>query len=292
MNKLPRGKAAPESTLTIVEREFELKSARGESKVFARVRRPVPGSETEFQCEVEIGGLGDPISMHGHGVDAIQAYELALQGVVLRLLSSTAYQSGQLTFQGSHDLRLPAPQSYRYLVRTDLERDLTVREMAGKEVATNRFREERIARLQDESKVWADKPGDAPIVLERVFDLRRGGKRTDVRVYFRKPVPHRLGHWCAFKIDGLLKKPPARTMMLGDDPIDSLRNAMRLAMVYIVSSPAYQDGQVTWLDMYDLGMPIVEEVEPLIRKDLHAKAMAEMLMNPPTLGGKPRKTAR
>ena len=69
--------------------------------------------------------------------------------------------------------------------------------------------------------------------------------------------------------------------MLGGDPIESLRNAMRLAMVYIVSSPAYQRGQVTWLgSMYDLGMPIFEEVEPLIRKDLHAKAIAEVMMVP------------
>jgi hypothetical protein len=89
--------------------------------------------------------------------------------------------------------------------------------------------------------------------------------------------------WCAFKIDGLLAKPHARTGMGGDDPIESLRNAMRLAMVYMVSSSAYQRGQLTWLGMHDLGMPILEDAEPLIRKDLHAKAMAELLMNPPRL---------
>jgi hypothetical protein len=292
MKKVPKGTATPDSTVAIVEREFELRSDGGESKVFARLRRPVPEQETTFRCEVEIEGLGDPILTRAVGVDAIQSYELALQAVALRLLSSPLYQSGRLTFRGAYDLRLPVPESYSYLVRTDLERDRAVLEMAGKDEASKRFREESISRLQDKSKVWPDQPEDAPIVLERVFDLRRGRKRTDVRVFFRKPVPDRLGHWCAFKIEGLLKKPHARTRMLGDDPVESLRNAMRLAMVYIVSSPAYQRGQLTWLGMYDLGMPIVEDVEPLIRKDLHAKVMAELLMNPSSLPRKAPKAAR
>jgi len=290
--KKPKGTAAPDSTLVIVEREFELRSDDGESKVFVRLRRPVSEREANFRCEVEIEGLGDPISTNGSGVDAIQAYQLALQGAALHLHSSPAYQSGRLTFEGSYDLRLPVPESYRCLVRTDLERDRVVREFAGNDEASKRFSEARLARLQDTSKVWPDQPQDAPVILERAFDLRRGRKRTDVRVFFRKPVPHSFGHWCAFKIEGLLKKPPARTMMLGDDPIESLRNAMRLAMVNLVSSSVYQRGQLTWLGMYDLDMPIVEEVEPLIRKDLQAKVMAELLMNPPSLRRKARKTAR
>lgn len=292
MKKVPEDTAAADSTLVIVEREFELRTDGGERKVVARIRMPVSNDETTFECELEIEGLEAPISACGEGVDAVQAYELALEGVALRLLASPEYQTGRLTFRGSHDLRLPVPESYRYLVRADFERELTVREMAGRDVATERFRDESLARLQDKSTVWRDKPDDAPVVLERTLDLRRGRKKTRVRVFFRKPVPDRLGHRCAFKIDGLLKKPHARTMMLGEDPIDSLRNAMRLAMVYIVSSSPYQSGQVTWLGMYDLGMPIVEEVEPLVRKDLHARAMAEVLMNPPTLRPKARKTAR
>lgn len=290
MKKLPKGTVVPDSTLVIVEREFELRSDDGESKVFARVRRPVPDGEANFRCDVEIEGLGEPIATRGFGVDSIQAYELALQAAAFHLLASPAYQSGRLTFGGSFDVRLPVPESYRYLVRTDLERDLVVRETAGKDDSRSRFSEASLARLQDKSKIWPD-PQDAPVVLERVFDLRRGRKRTAVRVSFHKPVPNRLGHWCAFKIEGLLAKPHTRKGMLGDDPIESLRNAMRLAMVYIVSSSAYQRGQLTWLGMYDLGMPIVEEVEPLIRKDLQAKFMAKLLMNPP-LGRKARKTAR
>ena len=81
-------------------------------------------------------------------------------------------------------------------------------------------------------------------------------------------------------------------MIVGGDPIESLKNAMQLAMVYMVSSSAYQRGQLSWLDMYDLGMPILEEVEPLIRKDLHAKAMAGLLMKPPSMRPKARNTAR
>ena len=289
--KRPKGSAAPDSTLAIVERELELRTDGGESKVFVRLRRPVPEGEATFRCDVEIEGLGDAISTDGVGVDVIQAYELALQSAAIHPLSSPAYQGGQLTFQGSYDLDLPVPESLRYLIRTDLERDLVVREMAGKDDSRRRFSEASLERLQDKSKVWPDRQ-DAPVVLERVFDLRRGRKRTAVRVSFHKPIPNRLGHWCAFKIEGLLAKPHTRKGMLGGDPIESLRNAMKLAMVYIVSSSEYQRGQLTWLGMYDLDMPIVEEVEPLIRKDLQAKRMAETLMNPPTLRRKARKTAR
>ena len=35
-------------------------------------------------------------------------------------------------------------------------------------------------------------------------------------------------------------------------------------MVYIVSSSAYQRGQLTWLGMYDLGMPIFEDGMPIL----------------------------
>ena len=280
MKKVSKGTANPDSSGVIVEREFELRSDAQESRVLARFRRPVADGKADFRCEVEIEGLEELSATYAIGIDVIQAYELALQSAALHLLSSSAYQGGRLTYRGSYDLDLPVPKSASYLVRTDLERDLVVREMAGKDDSRKRFSEASLARLEDRSKVWPD-PEDAPVVLERVLDLRRGRKRTDVRVVFRKPVPNRLGHWCGFKIEGLLAKPHVRKGMLGGDPIESLRNAMRLAMVYIVSSPAYQRGQVTWLgSMYDLGMPIFEEVEPLIRKDLHAKAIAEVMMVP------------
>jgi hypothetical protein len=295
MKKVPTRMAVPDPSLAIVEREFELRSDGGETKVFARFRKPVPDGETDFQCKFEIEGLGDPISSRAGGVDVIQAYEMALQLAALRLLTSPAYQSGRLTFRGSYDLRLPLHESQSHLVRTDLERDRTVREFAGKDEPSKRFREEAIARLQDKSRVWPQHQ-DVPIVLERVLDLRRGRRRSDVRISFRKPVPDRLGHWCAFKIEGLLKKPQSRTRMLGVDAIDSLGNAMRLAMVYMVSSSEYQRGQLTWIGMYDLGMPIFDDAEPLIRKDLQAKFMAQMMMNPltkpPGLRGKARKTRR
>jgi hypothetical protein len=281
MKKVRKGAMpANDSAEAIVEREFELRHDGGESKVFARIRRPSPVGESEFRCELEIEGLGDRIATRTPGIDAVQAYELALQSVALSLYSSPAYQSGRLTFEGSFDLRLPIPDCYRCLVRTDLERERVVRQLAGTDEDSERFSQARLARLQD-AKVCPDQPQDAPVILERVFDLRRGRNRTDVRVFFRKPVPHRLGHWCGFKIEGLLKKPPARTRMLGEDSIEALRNAMKLAMVNIVSSSAYQRGQLSWLGMYDLGMPIHEDVEPLIRKDLHARAMAEHWMNPP-----------
>ena len=81
-------------------------------------------------------------------------------------------------------------------------------------------------------------------------------------------------------------------MYVPDAQKENVANAMKLAMVYIVSSSAYQRGQLTWDRMDDLRMAFVEEVEPLIPKDLHAKVMAETIMNPPTLRRKPRKTAR
>src|SRR5262245_54213137 len=99
MKKALKGMAPADPILAIVEREFELRSDNGESKVIARIRRPVPDGETRFRCEAEIEGLEAPISTCGSGVDGIQAYELALQGVSLRLLSSSVYQSGRLTLR-------------------------------------------------------------------------------------------------------------------------------------------------------------------------------------------------
>src|SRR4051812_3732425 len=100
MKKVPKGTAAPDPELVIVEREFELRSDGAESKVFARLRRPVPDGERAFRCALEIEGLGDPISTRALGSDVIQAYELALQVAALHLLTSPAYQNGRLTFRG------------------------------------------------------------------------------------------------------------------------------------------------------------------------------------------------
>jgi hypothetical protein len=151
--------------------------------------------------------------------------------------------------------------------------------LAGQDEASKRLARERIARIQDRSKLWPDVAENAPILLERVFDLRRGRKRTDVRVVFRAPTAGRLGYKTVFRIEGLPKDVHARTAMLGDDAIDSLSNAMRLAMVRLVSSSAYQDGQLTWHGMFDLDMPIFEEVEPLIKRELQASVIAKQLVS-------------
>src|SRR5688572_2714855 len=135
MKKVLKGMAPADSTLAIVERELELRSDSGDSKVFVRLRRPVPGGEATFRCDAEIEGLGELISPYAEGVDAIQAYELALRAVALHLLSSPAYQSGRLTFRGTYDLDLPCSGSYSCLVRLDLERERVVREFAGTDEA-------------------------------------------------------------------------------------------------------------------------------------------------------------
>jgi len=278
MPRVSAPKVAPNLDWVVVEREFELRKGRKQTKVLARFGKPVRGRR-DFRCEFQIAGLLDkPIAGQGFGVDGVQALELAMQAATIELLSSRAYQSGRLTFFGSHDLRMPLPRRTRFLTRWDLEaKRIAKQSRAGSDSSARAHR----SVFAEGPTGTAIRAGDAPVIVERDLELRRGRKRTKVRLRFRQPVRHRHGFGCAFHIEGLLDKPPSRSGMSGTDGIEALHNAMKLAMVYILSSRAYQRGRLTWCEMYDLGLPVPEEIAPLIRQDLNAARFAQAMMVPP-----------
>ncbi len=175
---------------------------------------------------------------------------------------------------------MPLPKGMSFLTRWDLESRRVAEESrsdAGRKRSARAYKAMLAARPAGTAILSAD----APVIVERELELRRGRRRTKVLVRFRQPVRNRYGFACAFQIEGLLDKPPSRNGMLGTDGIEALRNAMQLAMVYILSSQAYQRGRLTWCETYDLGLPVHEEIAPLIRRDLDASRFARERMEPP-----------
>lgn len=276
MPRVSAPKVAPPSDDIFVERVFELRKGRKQTKVIARFAKPV-SDRRDFRCEFQIAGLLDTaIGGNAAGVDGVQALQLAMQAATIALLSSRAYQSGRLTYLGSHDLGMPLPSGSGFLTRWDLEARRVASQSRASGDGGARARREMLA---ERSTAPASGPADAPVLVERELELR---PRRKVLVRFRQPVRNRRGFFgCAFQIEGLPGKPPSRNGMLGTDGVEALHNAMQLAMVYVLSSRAYQRGRLTWIGMYDLGLPVFEEVAPLIRRDLDAARFARELMVPP-----------
>jgi hypothetical protein len=119
--------------------------------------------------------------------------------------------------------------------------------------------------------------------VERVFELRSGRTRSKVHVRFAKPAPADVHFRCAFEIDGLRVLPSSRRTGVGQDSIDALHHAMKLAMAYLLTSNAYERGHLTWHGTFDLGLPVHDEVAPLIRRDLDAKAFVQRILFPPSI---------
>ena len=83
--------------------------------MLVRFGKPSPDCRA-FRCEFQIAGLlHQPIAGDRCGEDSIQALELAMQSATHQLLTSRAYQRGQLTFRGSHDSAMPLPKGMGFL---------------------------------------------------------------------------------------------------------------------------------------------------------------------------------
>jgi hypothetical protein len=74
----------------------------GSYKVTIRIRRPVKSGE-DYDCEYEIRGLGEVDLQPAHGVDALQALLLAIQG----LRDHLRPYRGRLSWLGVEDDGLP-----------------------------------------------------------------------------------------------------------------------------------------------------------------------------------------
>src|SRR5262245_27253381 len=104
------------------------------------------------------------------------------------------------------------------------------------------------------------------MMLERELELRQG--RRKAKVYLRFGEPRLVGRdfRCIYQIEGLDDEPRVR-VSYGVDGVQALWLAMQVAMTELVASLAYQQGRLTWLGRYDLGLPVMDEIRGLVRKD-------------------------
>lgn len=99
----------------IAERELEARNRRtGESRaVTVRIGQPRPDPEPggDWACATQIEGLGDDAVTDAYGVDSMQALQLAMQLLAIRLKNDAPEL--QLTWLGANDLgfRLSLPES-------------------------------------------------------------------------------------------------------------------------------------------------------------------------------------
>jgi hypothetical protein len=113
------------------------------------------------------------------------------------------------------------------------------------------------------------KPRLTHVIVEREFEISvRGRKRRKVHLRFGKPRPDPAGpdHACVYQIEGLHEEAVTRRIY-GVDSIQALELAMKTALVELVCTRAYEDGQLTWLGMRDLGLPVVEAIRDRIKTD-------------------------
>jgi hypothetical protein len=122
------------------------------------------------------------------------------------------------------------------------------------------------------------KPKLTHVILERELELRvKGRRKAKVIVRFGKPRPFEGRDFaCVYQIDGLRDEPITRRMY-GIDAIQALELAMQMAMVELVCSEAYQDGRLTWLGMYDLGLPVMGPIRDKIKPDPKAERAAKQV---------------
>lgn len=117
------------------------------------------------------------------------------------------------------------------------------------------------------------KPRLTQVILERELEVRlTGRKKGKVLLRFGKPQPFPDGRdfMCVFRIDGLHEKPITRRAY-GVDSIQALLLAIDQAVTYLVLSAQYKAGRLTWLGMFDFGLPVPKTMRDLIRKDPKAK---------------------
>ncbi len=78
MPRVSAPKVTPNPDWVVLEREFELRKGRKQTKVLARFGTPV-ADRRDFRCQFQIAGLLDkPVPGEAFGVDGFQALELAI----------------------------------------------------------------------------------------------------------------------------------------------------------------------------------------------------------------------
>jgi len=102
----------------IAHRFLECMDDRGKKiDVNVYIWRPIADPDgVNWTCPFEIAGLPGKRPRGAHGVDAIQALELALKMVGAILYTSKAWQAGRLTWLGHRNLGFPVTDNIRDLI--------------------------------------------------------------------------------------------------------------------------------------------------------------------------------
>lgn len=98
--------------LVIAERELEVRKAKAAEhvRVLVRIGKPEPDPKPggDWRCAFQIIGADDDAVMFAHGVDSVQALQLCLQFVGIRLEDLQA-RGTPLRWLGGKDLGFPLP---------------------------------------------------------------------------------------------------------------------------------------------------------------------------------------
>lgn len=88
----------------------------GVERVVVIVGLPRPHPEGDFYCPWEIRGLADEKVRSAHGIDAIQAFWLALHRIGAYLYTSDEGRSRRLSWLGEADLGFPVTKGLEGLL--------------------------------------------------------------------------------------------------------------------------------------------------------------------------------
>lgn len=95
-------------------------------------------------------------------------------------------------------------------------------------------------------------------ILHRQFELDEDGT---VDLYVWRPFAETDVRWaCTFLIDGLGAKKPKNAY--GVDAAQALSLCLIMASTDLYASEAYKEGRLTWLGSRDLGLPMIEGLDP------------------------------
>ena len=112
-------------------------------------------------------------------------------------------------------------------------------------------------------------PKMTTVVVEREYQLlAKGRKKKTVVLQLAKPRPFPDGrdYYCVYRLQGLGDGDHTGRAG-GVDGMQALYLAMQMAHVSLVCSCAYKEGRLTWLGSFDLGLPVMQAIEDLIKAD-------------------------
>jgi uncharacterized protein DUF6968 len=97
-------------------------------------------------------------------------------------------------------------------------------------------------------------------MFERDFEQASGGQTQSVKLEMFPPVVHGREWACRFTLRGGSFNMDAE--IFGADSMQAAYLAMQIAATNLYASDEWEAGQLTWLGMRDLGMPLPKTFPP------------------------------